>query len=76
MKYLSYKTSYLNEEVNCTEPSPQLVFPGHSYGIKAGGGRRGGSESENRGVESCPWYPEREDAKSKNSFFSSSKVPV
>ncbi len=25
---LFYKTSYLNEEVNCTEPFPQLVFPG------------------------------------------------
>ncbi len=26
--YLCDKTSYLNEEVNCTEPSLQLVFPG------------------------------------------------
>jgi len=22
-----YKTSYLNEEVNCTEPSPSVSFP-------------------------------------------------
>ncbi len=22
-----YKTSYFNEEVNCTEPSPKLAFP-------------------------------------------------
>ncbi len=27
VNYLFYKTSYLNEEVNCTELSPQLVFP-------------------------------------------------
>jgi hypothetical protein len=25
--YLFYKTSYLNEEVNCTEPSPLLGVP-------------------------------------------------
>jgi hypothetical protein len=25
------KTSYLNEEVKCTEPSPHLVFPEHKY---------------------------------------------
>ncbi len=31
MIFLLYKTSYLNEEVNCTEPSPQLVFPGLEY---------------------------------------------
>ncbi len=28
INYLLYKTSYLNEEVNCTEPSLQLEFPG------------------------------------------------
>jgi len=26
--YVLYKTSYFNDEVKCTEPSPQLVFPG------------------------------------------------
>jgi hypothetical protein len=26
-----YKTIYLNQEVNCSEPSPQLVFPGFSH---------------------------------------------
>jgi hypothetical protein len=26
--YIFNKTSYLNEEVNCTKPSPQLAFPG------------------------------------------------
>ncbi len=25
--YLSYKTNFFNEEVNCTEPSLKLVFP-------------------------------------------------
>jgi hypothetical protein len=25
--HISYKTSYLDEEVNCAEPSPHLVFP-------------------------------------------------
>jgi hypothetical protein len=25
--YLSYKTSYLNKEVNCTEPSPLVNVP-------------------------------------------------
>ncbi len=28
---LFYKTSCLNEEINCTEPSRHLVFPG--YGV-------------------------------------------
>ncbi len=28
--YIIYKTNYLSEEVNCTEPSIQLVFPGHT----------------------------------------------
>ncbi len=27
-----YKTSYLNEEVNCTKPSSRLVFPVHEIG--------------------------------------------
>jgi hypothetical protein len=30
--YLFYKTTYLNEEVNCSEPSPKLVFP--DFGVK------------------------------------------
>ncbi len=25
--YIFYKTNCLNDEVNCTEPTPQLVFP-------------------------------------------------
>ncbi len=29
--YLWYKTSYLNEEVNCIEPSPSARVPGHLY---------------------------------------------
>jgi hypothetical protein len=37
---LIYKTSYLNEEVNCTEPSPHLVFPGPSYDHSLGMGLR------------------------------------
>jgi hypothetical protein len=28
---LLYKTSYLNEEVNCTEPSPSVGVPRHGY---------------------------------------------
>ncbi len=27
------KTGYLNLEVNCTEPSPQLAFPDITYGL-------------------------------------------
>jgi hypothetical protein len=28
-----YKTSYLNEEDNCTEPSPHLAFPADLPGV-------------------------------------------
>jgi hypothetical protein len=34
--FLFFKTSYLNEEVNCTELSPQLVFPVVSKSVKCG----------------------------------------
>jgi hypothetical protein len=33
--FIIYKTSYFNEEANCTEPSLLLVFPGTSDGHKA-----------------------------------------
>jgi hypothetical protein len=29
--YLFYETNQLNEEVNCTEPSPKLVSPAATY---------------------------------------------
>ncbi len=29
--HLCFKTCYLNEEVNCTEPSPHLLFPAFFY---------------------------------------------
>jgi hypothetical protein len=32
--YPFYKSSKLNEEVNCSEPSPQLVFPVPSFSKK------------------------------------------
>ncbi len=35
--FLFYKTSYLNEEVNCPELSPQLVFPDSTHNPKIQG---------------------------------------
>ncbi len=44
-----YQTSYLNEEVNCTKPSPQLVFPEWSFLLWAANGRWQGQETRLRG---------------------------
>jgi hypothetical protein len=32
--YLGYKTSYLNEEFNCTEPSPSIGVPWQQLSLK------------------------------------------
>jgi hypothetical protein len=39
--YLCYNTSFLNEKVNSTEPSPQLLFPGVMFVRKTGTCPRG-----------------------------------